>query len=260
MAMASRMWGQVRGAFTAELLMTPREELFTWEVTNDLSEARTEAERRHFDMIPLTEEGHIVAVLLMEEASEPEPITDRWLISQDTSIDDLGPLFAESGRPGFLVLHRQDVVGLITPADLNKMPARVYFYYLIGEVEVALAARVEDHFEANESALLECFSEDRRETLPEQWSAMVEGNADVEIIQTLYLSDLVTAVAKTPNLRSALGFRSRKQTENALGGLVELRHRIMHLVRPLLEEVPEDLSALLDRAARANEVLGRAMN
>ena len=73
-------------------------------------------------------------------------LTRPWVVSSDTTIPDLLGLFVETERPGFLVLHGQTVVGLVTPADFNKMPARIYFYNLIGKLEIELADLATGHF------------------------------------------------------------------------------------------------------------------
>jgi hypothetical protein len=242
--------------FTAETLMTPRRDLFTGEQGADLAQVRTEAKRRRFDLVPMTHDGRIVGVLRMKDG-DLEPLTDRWLVSRDTAIPDLLGLFVESGRPGFLVFWRQDVVGLVTPADLNKLPARIYLYHLIGEVELALASRIRSHFTDDPSQLLQMLSEKRRNEIESYLAMLAEGNVDVDPMQLLRLSDVINIAAKDETLRAELGFPSRRATENALGGLNDLRNRTMHPVRPLLERIPEDLERLQRYGQQAGEVLRR---
>jgi len=249
-------WELLQRVFTAETLMTPRKELLTWERGTYLSTLRTEAKQRRFDLVPVTKDDRIVGVLY-GEAIEPEPLTDRWLVSRDTGIPDLLTLFVESERPGFLVFHRQDVVGLVTPADLNKLPARAYFYNLIGELELALAACVRHHYKGDMDGLLLTLSEERRQKIGSQKSILIQGNADIDPVQLLHLSDLVNIVAKREDLRARLGFSSRNAAKEALNGLVDLRNQTMHLVRPLLERVPEDLLRLHRRIEQAKDVLHR---
>jgi hypothetical protein len=236
--------------------MTPRCDLFTGEQGADLARVRSEAKQRRFDLVPITRDGRIIGVLRVEYG-EPEPLTDRWLVSRDTPIPDLLGLFVESGQPGFLVLWRQDVVGLVTPADLNKLPARIYLYHLIGEVELALASRIRSHFTDDPSQLLQMLSEKRRNEIESYLAMLAEGNVYVDPMQLLRLSDVINIAAKDETLRAELGFPSRRATENALGGLNDLRNRTMHPVRPLLERIPEDLERLQRYGQQAGEVLRR---
>lgn len=249
-------WELLEQVFTVETLMTPREDLLTWERGPDPSALRAEAKRERFELVPVTEGGRIVGVL-HSETTEEESLTDKWLVSRDTGIPDLLSLFVESERPGFLVFHRQEVVGLVTPADLNKLPARVYFYNLIGEVELALAGWIRDHFTGDSDELLLTLSEGRRKEIKERESSLAEGNANVDPIQLLDLSDLVNIVAKREELRAGLRFYSRRQTERALNDIVDLRNRTMHPVRPLLERIPDDLVRLHERVEQACDALHR---
>lgn len=252
--MAQLSWELLQQVFTTETIMTAGPDLLTWEHGTDLAPVRAEAESRRFDVVPVTEDGRIVGVLC-EEGVKPEDLTDRWLVSRDTGIPDLVTILAESGRPALLVFHRQDVIGMVAPADLNKMPARVYFYNLIGELELVLAEFIRSYWTGDPEDLLLLLSKKRREKLTSQASGLVEGNVNVDPIQLFYLSDLVEVVAKSEGLRSELGFASRGAAADYLNGLVDLRDKTMHLVRPLLERVPEDLYKLHERVERAKHLL-----
>jgi hypothetical protein len=249
-------WDLLEQVFTAETLMTARDELRTWERGTDLSPIHEEARKQHYDLIPVTENGRIVAVL-RTGATEAEPLRDQWLVSRDTGIPDLLTIFAKSRRPAFLVFHRQDVVGLVTPADFNKLPARIYVYNLVGELELALASCIRNHFGEDSERILQRLSKGRRHDLEEDHGELIHGNVDIDVVQLLDLSDLVNIVIKRKELREELGFPSGNQAKNALNSLVDLRNRTMHLVRPLLERIPEDLLRLDDRLRRAECILQR---
>lgn len=249
-------WGLLRQVFTVETIMTPRRDLLTGEQGTDLASVWAEARRRRFDLLPITRNGRIVEVLLVEDG-EREPLTDRWLVSRDTAIPDLLQILLESGRPGFFVFQRQEVVGLFTPADLNKLPVRVYLYFLIGEVELALTLQIRSHFAAKPEEALQMLSAKRRGELEEQIAGLTEQNIGVDPVQLLRLSDVINIAAKHGPLRSRLGFSSRRAVENALGGLNDLRNRTMHPVRPLLTRIPEDLERLRRYGQQAGEILRR---
>jgi hypothetical protein len=249
-------WGLLRQVFTVETIMTPRRDLLTGEQGTDLAPVRAEARQRRFDLLPLTLEGRIVEVLRVEDGAR-EPLTHHWLVSRDTAIPDLLQILLGSGRPGFLVFQRQEVVGLVTPADLNKLPVRVYLYFLIGEVELALTLQIRRHFAAAPEDALHMLSARRRAALEAQMAALVEQNIGVDPVQLLRLSDLINIAAKHEPLRSQLGFSSRGAVERALGGLNDLRNRTMHPVRPLLARIPEDMERLQRYGQQAGEILRR---
>ena len=249
-------WGLLRQVFTVETIMTPRLDLLTGEQGTDLDPVLVEARKRRFDLLPITRDGRIVEVLLVEDG-EREPLTDRWLVSRDTAIPDLLQILLESERPGFFVFHRQDVVGLVTPADLNKLQVRVYLYFLIGEVEMALTVQIRRHFGTVPEQALQMLSAKRQREIEEQIAGLTEQNIGVDPAQLLRLSDLINIAAKHEPLRAQLGFSSRRAVEKALGGLNDLRNRTMHPVRPLLARIPEDLERLQRYGQQAGEILRR---
>lgn len=228
--------------FTVEKLMTPRSALYTMEQVRQ-SMAKLADEANRYDIIPVVEGERMVAIW-RRETNSTEPLTDRWLISRDTPIPDLLELFVKSSRPGFLVLQRQDIVGLVTPADLNKLPARVYFYNLVGELELALARGIRQQFGRDAIAILNSLSDERRNELINTEEDLQSGNVDIDPVQLLNLSDLINIVVKQEDLRTRLSFDSRKQAEKVLNSLVKLRNNTMHLVRPLLKKIPDDLLKL----------------
>ena len=249
-------WGLLRQVFTVETIMTPRRDLLTGVRGADLAPVRAEARQRRFDLLPLTQEGRIVEVV-RAAGGAPEPLTDRWLVAHDTPIPDLLQIFLASGRPGFFVFQRQEVGGLVTPADLNKLPVRVYLYFLIGEVELALTLLIRDQFAAQPEQALQMLSSKRQRELEAQLAALTEENIGVDPVQLLRLSDVINIVAKHEGLRSQLGFASRRAVEKALGGLNDLRNRTMHPVRPLLAHLPDDMERLQRYGQEAGEILRR---
>lgn len=179
--------------FTAEDLMTPVKDVERAEPGN-LDAARTKAIEERYDVLPVFKNEHIIGIFRVDTA-EPEPLTDRWLISRDTPILDLINLFVETEQPAFLILHRQEVIGLVTPADLNKLPARVYVYNLIGELELKLAALVQTHFRSDQARFRQALSDERWKKIASDYVRLKRGNADVDPVQLLYLKDLINIVS-----------------------------------------------------------------
>jgi hypothetical protein len=247
-------WPSLSEIFTAQDLMTPWEQLLVHDL--DQQDELKSYATQPYDIIPVVKNGRITAIL---EKGSPEfqPLLDRWLISRDTSIPDLVNLFTATRQTAFLVFHKQDVIGLVSPADLNKLPARVFIYNLIGELELGLAYLIGSHFNDESDSLIKLLSTDRQKELHEIRKDLVSGNADVELLQQMYLSELINIIAKQPELRKSLGFSSRKSAENYLNGLNSLRDQTMHFVRPLLQNIPADLEKLHERIKRVEEILAR---
>lgn len=254
--MVDFMEQRVGEAFTANTIMTPSEELMCWKRGTDLSAFCEKARDNRYDFAPVTEGDRIVGLLRVPDA-QTEPLTDRWLVSHDTGIPHLLALFNDAECPCLLAFERQEVVGMVTPADLNKMSSRVYFYHLIGALEMALGALVQRRFKGQPCEILELLSEERQQKLVEEQEKLVRENVDIQIVERLYLSDLINIVSKREDLLQDLGFPSGKAAGRATSGLISFRDRIMHPIRPLIESLPDDLARLHRRAARARELLAR---
>jgi hypothetical protein len=245
-------WQKISEIFTAEDIMTPRDQLHSLKFHGG-SEPNP-SDDQPFDVIPVVQNDRIIGVL-EKGTTHMQPLSDHWLISRDIGIPDLVYLFAKTRQKAFLVLHKQDMIGLVSPADLNKLPARVYIYNLIGGLELALMKLVESKFSNRKDSILHLLSEQRQEDLNNTARNLQEGNVDIDLLQHLYLSDLINIVIKEADLREQLDLVTRNQAENSLCGLNELRNQTMHLVKPLLARVPEDLDKLHQRINRAEQIL-----
>lgn len=256
--MAALSWELLHQVFTAETLMASPIE--TWEIGGgrELNSVRDEFKEKHYDLIPVSENNRIVGVLrTYTDNVEPEILTTDWLVSRDTPISHLLAIFTDSSHPGLFVIHGQDLVGLVTPADLNKLPARVYFYNLIGELELALLGWVQNYFAQDAMKIISALSEKRQKEIIELQAQLAQGDVDVTATELLYLSDLVNICVKQAKFRDELGFSSRNGAEETLNSLVHLRNSTMHLVRPLLERISEDLPQLNQRVRLAETILQR---
>jgi len=240
--------------FTVETIMTPTATLFTWPVEAGGNTLWTRPETAGYDLIPATRAGEISG-LWRKGVETPAPLSHEWFISHNTAVPHVLRLFATKDSPGFLALYGQTIVGLVTPADLNKLPVRAYLYNLIGGLEVGLGRLLRDHFHGDIEGLLALLSPSSRGTVEAELAETKSGNVDVDPVEFLYISDLIDVVSKEATLRQMLGYPSRSQIEDDLGGIVSLRNRIMHPVRPFLENVPEDLAQQHGRIERARILL-----
>lgn len=236
---------------TAHDLMTPKELFFSIELNNlgQIDNLNSE-----YDVIPVVDGQKIVGII-EKDIKKVQPIINKWLISHDTSVPDLIDLFIESKQKAFFVLRNQKIVGIVSPADLNKSQARVFIYHLIGELELLLYELLTSHFGNNYDQILQYLSVDRKNKLKKIMADLEDGNTEVNIIQYLNFSELINILCKEKNLWRKIGFQSRNQVENHFNGLADLRNNTIHLVRPLVESIPEGLYSLDKRIERIEKLL-----
>ena len=250
--MATAPWELLNQVFTVERIMTPRDRLLTWEEGTNKKPVLEEAKARRFDLIPTTKGNRITGI--MRRGKRAGSLTEGWLIAASTGVADLLDAFAKSRQPGFLVLRCQDVVGLVTPSDLNKIEVRAYVYNLVGQLEIGLGKIVREAY-PDESKVLTVLSEERRNEIEPVRSTTETGKVDVGVVASLYLSDLFTVISKTPGLRARLGYPSRKRAEAVLNRLNGLRNCIMHPIRPFVWDADRDVAAQHKLIESARDIL-----
>lgn len=258
--MKLNMWDEINEAYTAQLIMTPLLSLICWEVGSSQGDYVKPDGSLKYDVIPVREKGNVIGFMTKEKPFETQIIEKGWIVTQDTPISDLVNLFGESNKPAFFVFYRDQIVGILTPADLNKLPARTYIYSLIGDVELMLSELIRNETGISNDEILNAIGAERSGYILQKLNELQNQNVDIEIIQLLYLSDMISVIQKTPVLRERLGFSSRSNAMNGLSGINDLRNKTMHLVNPILVNMPEDLISLRKRLKRIESILTLGQN
>lgn len=249
------IWKQLERVFNVETIMTPRHNngWLVWQEDKSPQDQWDVAEQSGVDMLPVLDRDKIIGVRERVNKDQIIPFADDWLISRQISIRELVEMFAISKRAWLFVSDTKDVIGIVTPADLNKLPARTYFYSLLAELEMLIAQQVRNHFGQNHQAILTLLNNPKE--LEDVEIKMRDSDMKIDIVHFLDLSDLVEIIKKEDAIRkdwNELG--SRKMVEKKLGGLVALRHDVMHPVRFILDDY-KGVGTLNERVKRTIELL-----
>ncbi|SMO90794.1 hypothetical protein [Halorubrum cibi] len=172
-----------------------------------------------------------------EIANNPDDFRERY--DDETYIDAVDSLEE-------MASERYEI---LTLADANKRRARELFYRVLSEFEVQLAHLIEQEYPDSESL----FNEAKPEAIG-RWQKSKIDELVVHISEHMYLSTLLKIVGKSENLREKMGYSSRNQFDNDLGGLVKLRNRIMHPTQTLVHDT-DDLKKEINRVNRTVEAL-----
>lgn len=257
--MNSETWHALNKAFTVVDIMTERGQ---WEIINldERNENKTnKSDYLNYDATPILKDDIIDSFILKTDQDKKMQITREWLISSDTSIPDLLEIFVKSSKPVLFVFQKQDLIGLVTPADLNKIEARLFIYVLIGQLELKLANFIRDKGKLTKEQILFSLSEYRRTELSQMMEMMLDEDVyvDFDLIEQLQFSDLLSIIKEQTALFKALNYSSTANTHKNLGGLNQLRNNIMHPISPLIQNKNESLKQLHDRISRIEDLFQR---
>lgn len=169
--------------------------------------------------------------------------TARWAVEALTELPFL--FFPDYG-------HRNSDVSdhlIITAADLNKRVAKEMMYSVLADLENKFAGLIEDEYQDSESL----FSDLSPMTIG-RWQKAGIGGVQMHVAEYMTLSEMQKLIAKSNQLRSQLGFDSRNQFDKHMSGIVDLRNRVMHANRTIIES-KSDVEQLDDRLSRVEALI-----
>ena len=250
-------WQRLAGQVTVKDIMTPRSELQCFTAGENREEALSKARANHYDVVPVEKDGRIISLLLAKESQECS-LDRSWLISGDTDIPALLDVFVSSKRPALFVLERQEIGGLVTPADLNRIPARVFFYRLLAELEWGLAELVRERFDGDLEKAVSLLGPTRQKRVRCLSDKLRKSNAEITVLEATDLGDLMTIVRKTEELYDSLGYPSGSQFKKALGAIPKhFRNPTMHTVRNLFSSESGGIDKIQKYVGQIRDILKR---
>jgi hypothetical protein len=166
----------------------------------------------------LLEENQSVKV---KEAKQP--ISKNHPISEDEPIYEYLLLRKE---PVF-VTRQREVVGIVTPADLNKTPSKMLFYVLISSFERLLIKSIKN-LDLTDREIEGCIGFTRWWQARGRNEQARRENFDLSLIECLNTGDLIDLACKKPSIRKLLNYQSESEACKSLKSLVYLRNKVMH--------------------------------
>lgn len=250
--------------FTVRDITTRVENLSCWYAGCDETALLAEAEAEGYTYFPVREDGVVAGVLsvaaLRDGQRRVEALTSRWLIAADTPVLHLIDLFAAEPDRHYFVLSSSEIIGMVTPADLNKVPARASFYLLTAQFETLLTQFIKTFTGSSETDLQPYLSEGRIERAKDVRARERESNLELPLLHYVQLFDLVEVVAKSEELSSLLGFESATQVRDTLK-FGDVRNPVAHLNNLLIAateditRVNEDCKHIIVYSQRIQEAL-----
>ena len=193
---------------------------------------------RGYDQAPVIDGDQIVGTVRRVDLVGVGTVGDAYralqpaeLVSADAPVSHLlGWLLA---TPCLYVLDGRKITGFVVEADLNRQPARVYYYLLIATLELALAQRLRDWIAGDEARLLAAMGPGIAASATARRDGAREVDVDTDLVAYLTFSEIVRLGGKIAAVREQFGYRSRAKWAE-VQGLNELRNAVMHPTRDLV--------------------------
>ncbi|MEM9952436.1 MAG: hypothetical protein AAF846_12580 [Chloroflexota bacterium] len=209
------------------------------------------AENKGYTYFPIQENGVIVSIMPVKDIKQNKlesiPLTSDWLIAAEPILHLL-ELFAKDNTRNFFVLSSSEIVGLVSPADLNRIPARASVYLLVANFETLLTELIRREVGETLEKLRRFLSENSINKAIK--TRQQEQNEDLElpIIHYLQWFDLVDVIAEHETLRSKLDLSGKTKTKNELK-FNTVRNTVAHL-NNLLIKSKSDIEKINDDCSR----------
>ena len=245
---------QLDKIYVVKSIMTPKKYMLHCCDGDDRDEAWRKADELAIDSIPYLKDGEVAGILHTDNRHELITLEYSQVVSWDMSIRAVIKCFAEGKHDCLIVQGGQGLVGMVTPADLNKLPSRSYFYNLLAQLEINLMFYIRDFFNNDEVKVWQYIRTDKR--CDDLKNKLRESKLELDLWQLLNLSEFVNIIKDVEDLHRLLQFDSPNQVKNMLNGLVHLRNDIAH-PNHLLADNDNGFKELHNRQNRIIEMLER---
>lgn len=203
---------------------------------SEADDARHDLKARGFDIagVKETESSEVTGYVSAAELQAgkvrkyTKTITPSILISDSTPISDI--VNALLPRDFVFVLCGNCIAGIITKADINKPPVRMYLFGMISLLEMHLNAYIRRYFDCD--ALEKRLPENRRKRAREMYDKQKGSSEDLSLLDCLQLCDKRDLLAKCDQFIPEIGFPKKefivfvKRIENVRNNLAHSRDSV----------------------------------
>ena len=195
---------------------------------------------REFDVagVKETEGGEVIGYVITDELMSGEvkehlkAIDSGLLISDSTPIADI--FTALNSRDFSFVLYGNHIIGIITKADVNKPPVRIYLFGMISLFEMHLNSWI-NHFYPSDSWEHE-ISEKRIKDACDIYIMRKGNNQDLSLIECIQLCDKRDLLAKSENFRKDFDI-SRNKFDSFVKCVENIRNELAHSQNSIISNI-----------------------
>jgi hypothetical protein len=183
-----------------------------------------------FDVVGVRKSGRVVGYV--ERTSLGRGVCGDFLRQLDESVllEDSAPLLAVfnalTGAPVVFVRTLGGVGGIITSGDIQKPPVRMWLFGIVTLIEMRCVELIEQH--CPRDRWKEYLSEGRLQNAEALLAERRRRNPSVRLFDCLQFADKGQIIARNEELRRTTIFTSRRQVEDAVAKLEQLRNNLAH--------------------------------
>jgi hypothetical protein len=193
-------------------------------------QVRAALERHHLQIAGVREDGFIAGYLVIDELGEGpcaqfcHPIQEAKILSGNAHLSEL--VVALDQVPYFFVNFLGEISGIVTRADLDDPPVRMWLFGLITLIEMRFLTLIKRRFP--DDGWQQYLSNNRLEKAAELQQERQRRKQDPQLLECLQFSDKAQIVIRDEQLRKQIGFQYRRQAEQAIKNLEKLRNNLAH--------------------------------
>lgn len=216
------------------------EPLLCCPVNSKAEDAKEALKIREFDGagVKETEDGDVTGYIVTDELTDGDLITSVKKIDSELLISDSTPIaeiFSVLNNRNFaFVIYGKNISGIVTKADINKLPARIYLFGIISLFEMHLNFWV-NHF-YSDNRWVEIVPEPRIEKAKKFYELRKGNNQDLSLLECLELCDKRDILAKSKEFRDEFDI-SRKFFDSFVKGIEKIRNELAHSQNSIISNI-----------------------
>jgi len=213
--------------FTARDIAEP---LASFDADTSSAQIRAFMQARDFDVVGIRSEGRVIGYAERNALAEGACGQVRRPFDDAVILDDTAPLLQVLMRlnqiPFAFVSVLGSVGGIITRADLQKPPVRMWLFGIVTLIEMRCAELIERHCVAD--GWKQYLSGARLEKAQALLAERSRRDQTLRLLDCLQFSDKGQIIARNEEIRKLTIFPSRGQAEEAIKKLEQLRNNLAH--------------------------------
>jgi hypothetical protein len=206
------------------------EDFIAFDAQQDAKKCFAYMVEKHFDVIGVRESGHIIGYAKLSKEAKgllyehKASFREDEILLENTPITEVVHHLAKT--PYIFVKISDEVVGIVTRADLYKPAIRIWLYGLISILEIHMLELIRKTFP--DGKWKRCLSGKRQEKMLNIYEDRRKHNEEIEKIYCMEFCDKRTIIEKSEVALKATGFTSVEDFSKNLKQIESLRNEIAH--------------------------------